>query len=198
MAETAFHSDDSFTQQEFGQWLTERPRSDINHYELLNGRIVMTPPAGWPHGRIEAKLVRLLDEHTSRLQLGIVLGSSTGFDLPSGDTVEPDVSFISWKKLPGRKVPRAAMAELAPDLAIEIISRGNTAKEMDRKLADYFAAGVQLVWYVYPVPRQVKVYSARDQYVVVGEHETLTGGEVLPGFSLSLREFFAEPSPDPT
>jgi hypothetical protein len=52
------------------------------------------------------------------------------------------------------------------------------------------------VWYVYPAPRQVKVYTAPDRHVAVGEAETLTGGEVLPGFSLSLRELFAEPDLD--
>jgi Uma2 family endonuclease len=64
---------------------------------------------------------------------------------------------------------------------------------MEDKLAEYFAAGVRLVWYVYTVPREVRVYTAPDRSAVVAEHETLDGGDVLPGFSLRLAELFAEP-----
>ena len=52
VSQTVFRSDETFTQESFRLWLDERPASDLNHYELLNGRIVMTPPAGWPHGRV--------------------------------------------------------------------------------------------------------------------------------------------------
>ncbi len=99
MVETAFCSDERFTQDEFRRWLDERPSADINHYELIGGRIVMTPPAGWPHGRIGARLVMCIGSYVSTATLGIVLDSSAGFDLPSGDTVEPDVSFVSNERL---------------------------------------------------------------------------------------------------
>ena len=64
-AEAAFRSDEHFTQDEFRRWLDDRPQSDINHYELINGRIVMIPPAGWPHGRVGMALSSRLNEHVS-------------------------------------------------------------------------------------------------------------------------------------
>ena len=110
----------------------------------------------------------------------------------------PDLSFISWGRLPERKLPRTPIADLVPDLAVEVISKSNTSEEMDRKLRDYLEASVRLVWYVYPDQREVHVYSSRAQATVFGEQETVTGGTLLPGFSLSLKELFAEPGQRPT
>jgi Uma2 family endonuclease len=107
----------------------------------------------------------------------------------------PDISFISWDRLPDRRVPREPIPDLAPDLAVEVISRHNTRQEMDRKLQDYFAAGVRLVWHVYHSPRrEVWVYVSPTEHSVVREDETLDGGAVLPGFQLALADLFAEPA----
>ncbi len=95
--------------------------------------------------------------------------------------------------MPGRKIPRDPIADLAPDLAVEVISKYNTPQEMQRKLVDYFAADVRQIWYVYPITREVRVYRTPDHYAALSEAETLEGGPVLPGFRLDLRGFFADP-----
>ena len=82
-----------------------------------------------------------------------------------------------------------------PDLAVEVLSPSNTAQEMERKLHDYFAAGVLLVWYVDPVARTVEVFTAADQSVVLRQDQSLTGAPVLPGFLLPLSKLFAELEP---
>ncbi len=106
----------------------------------------------------------------------------------------PDASFISWERLPGRRIPRDLIADLAPDLAVEVISKHNTPEEMDRKRDDYFGAGVGQVWYVDHSPRrQVRVYTAAERFTVITEEQTLDGGDLLPGFKLGLKAFFAEP-----
>ena len=105
----------------------------------------------------------------------------------------PDVSFVSWDRLPGRTFPREEIWKLAPDLAVEVISRSNTRQEMARKLADYFSAGVRLVWYVYPAASEVEVYESPDKHVTLSIQDTLDGGEVLPGFRLPLSTLFAQP-----
>ena len=79
-----------------------------------------------------------------------------------------------------------------PDLVVEVLSKGNTPKEMARKLEEYFRAGVRLVWYVNPKKRTVRVYTAPDRSVLLREDDTLDGGDVLPGFVLSIRKWFAE------
>jgi Uma2 family endonuclease len=81
---------------------------------------------------------------------------------------------------------------VVPDLAVEVVNEGNTAGEMARKRHEYFATGVQLVWLVDPRTRTVEVYTAPDQLTLLHEEQTLDGSTVLPGFTLSLRELFAE------
>jgi Uma2 family endonuclease len=141
-------------------------------------------------------LSELLSAFVRKHRLGIVLGADALMRLAPGLVRIPDVSYVSWDRLPDRKPPRVAIADLAPDLAVEIISRGNTRQEMDRKLHDYFAAGVRLVWYVYHEPRrEVHVYTGPEQCRILGENESLDGGAVLPGFQLPLADLFAEPTP---
>jgi Uma2 family endonuclease len=79
---------------------------------------------------------------------------------------------------------------LAPDLAIEVLSEGNTEQEMLRKLHDYFTAGVRLVWYIDRRTRSARSYTAEDAVTEVGESESLSGGAVLPGFEMSLGTLF--------
>ena len=102
----------------------------------------------------------------------------------------PDVSFHAWKHFPNRLLPAGAFVEQAPDLAVEILSPTNTAREMDRKRSEYFAGGSRLAWQVYPPTRRVRVYTAIDTFVELGEEDTLDGGPVLPGFTLSIRRWF--------
>ena len=88
-----------------------------------------------------------------------------------------------------------AIPDLAPDLAVEVLSEGNTKQEMERKLKDYFFAGVRLVWYIDVKKRTVEVYTSPDQGVTLTEGQNLDGGDVLPGFRLPLRQLFARLAP---
>ena len=110
--------------------------------------------------------------------------------LASGLVRIPDVCFISWERFPNRELPAEPIPELAPDLAVEVLSESNTEAEMERKLREYFAAGTRVVWYVEPEPRTVRVYTSPSDVRLVGEAETLDGGTVLPGFQLKVREWF--------
>ena len=103
----------------------------------------------------------------------------------------PDVSFVLWEQFPSGPNSKGPVPAIHPDLAVEILSKGNTAAEMDRKLAEYFQSGTRLVWYVDPPSRTVRVYTAVDRVTIVDESGTLDGGEVLPGFALPVRDWFA-------
>ncbi|MFO0807653.1 MAG: Uma2 family endonuclease [Gemmataceae bacterium] len=102
----------------------------------------------------------------------------------------PDVSFISWAKLPDRELPAESIAGLIPDLAVEVLSPGNTRREMERKRRDYFAGGVRLVWQIDPDAKTAEVYTAPDTFAAVPADGTLDGADVLPGFTLSLAKLF--------
>ncbi|MDX2165751.1 MAG: Uma2 family endonuclease [Deltaproteobacteria bacterium] len=121
---TSFRSDEHFTREEFMRWLDRLPPSDINHYELLRGQIVMCPPAMWAHGTVETQIVRRLDEYVSAHALGAVFGSSTGIDLPSGDTVQPDCSYASHDRLRDQpREPVKLFLKVVPNLIVEIFLR---------------------------------------------------------------------------
>ncbi|HKA54734.1 MAG TPA: Uma2 family endonuclease [Candidatus Binatia bacterium] len=149
MPQTAFISTETFTQDEFEAWLAELPPWDRNHYELINGSVVMSPPAGWPHGNTEARIVRVLGNCAAQYQSGEVFGSSTGYRLPSGDTLEPDVSFISTARLQAGPAPqRGKFLEIVPDLVVEILSSTTAARDRTEKKEIYERNGVEEYWLV--------------------------------------------------
>jgi Uma2 family endonuclease len=164
--------------------------------ELVDG-VLVEKTMGVYEAYLAVELSRLLGNYVKEHGLGIVLGPDGMIRLSPGLVRVPDVSYISIGRLPGGKVPREAMFGLAPDLAVEVLSKGNTRREMEQKLVDYFAAGVRQVWYVDPRPEEVRVYDAPDRFTVVGRQGTLEGGSLLPGFRLELKSLFAEPGQSP-
>jgi Uma2 family endonuclease len=129
--------------------------------------------------------------------LGIVFGEAGPLRVRDDQIRMPDVSFVAWQRLPDRKLPRGAILPVPPDLAVEVLSQGNTKAEMDRKLRDYFEAGTKLVWYLDPQARHMRVYSSPDDVTVVDESGIVVGGEVLPGFQMPLAELFARAEQGP-
>lgn len=193
VAETAFHSEEQFDQEEFRLWLDCRPRSDINHYELINGRIVMTPPAGWPHGSIGTQILTILNSHVRANKLGIVLDSSAGYDLPSGDTLEPDVSFISTTRFAaGPKPVDGQFLKIVPTLVVEILSRSTARRDRTEKKAVYASNGVDEYWIADAGCKEIIVFcrGARG----FGAGTTYSKGrltsKVLPQLNLQVKDVF--------
>lgn len=160
--------------------------------ELVDG-VLLEKTVGYGESYLAAELLRLLGNHVKSAKLGIVTGEAGMIRLFPGLVRIPDAAFASRERFGDGGLPKEALPSLVPDLAVEVLSRGNTAQEMARKLDDYFDAGVRLVWYVDPRKRTVQTYTGREEVFVLGEHDTLTGGDVLPGFSVALRDLFADP-----
>lgn len=98
------------------------------------------------------------------------------------------MSFYSWDHFPGKLLlAEENILDRAPDLAVEVLSQSNTVAEMERKRREYFEAGTKLYWEVDPRKSQVKVYTSAKRHKLVDEDGTLSGGSVLPGFSLSMQ-----------
>jgi Uma2 family endonuclease len=165
--------------------------------ELVDGVLVAKPMGSW-ESLLAADMLVELKIYLRRHNLGEALGEAGFLELMPGMVRAPDVSFISWERMPGRESPQVSIAALQPDLAVEVISKGNTKKEMDRKLGEYFANGTRLAWLVYPKKRIVDVYTSPTQKRRLTSRQTLDGGEVLPGFRCSLTMLFGPrrgPSP---
>jgi Uma2 family endonuclease len=129
-------------------------------------------------------------------KLGVVAGAGGPLRILANQVRFPDVSYISWDKFPGKKLPRDPIFAIAPDLAVEVLMPENSTGEIQRKLHDYFTAGTKLIWHINPENRTAKVYTSPEHCDILDESQTLTGGAVLPGFELSLKELFAEANPE--
>src|SRR5262249_28889292 len=162
--------------------------------ELVDG-ILVEKTMGYYESYIAATLIRLLGNFVVDHDLGVVAGADGMMRLAPGLVRIPDVSFVAWEKLPGHRLPRQAIPDLIPDLAVEVLSEGNTPREMARKLDEYFLLGVRLVWLVNPMTETAEVFTARHQSTVLEKTATLDGGLLLPGFTLPLSTLF--PPADP-
>src|ERR1043165_186041 len=160
-------------------------------YELVDGTLV-EKAMGLSESMIAGLILRRMGNFADEHDLGILAGADGTVRLLKGLVRIPDVSFFCWDKLPGRLLPSKPIPDLFPDLAVEVLSKTNTQEEMDRKLKEYFLAGVRLVWMIDPRKRTVAVYTAPDApAVILDETQTLDGGSVLPGFTLPVAELFA-------
>jgi Uma2 family endonuclease len=164
--------------------------------ELIDG-ILVEKTMGWFESFVAMRIVQFLNNHLERQPLGVASGPDGMMQLFPNQVRIPDVAFVSWESLPGGQIPQEPVPDLVPDLAVEVLSAGNTPQEMERKLREYFQAGVQLVWYVDTRTRTVTAHTGIDDSVDLGEGDTLKGEPVLPGFQVSIRQLFESPGQSP-
>jgi Uma2 family endonuclease len=182
-----------YTADEFWE-LCQLPENVDKHWELIEGTIYEMSPAGIDHSRLGAILVRWIGNYLDENNLGIVVGADAGFRITPRSVFSPDVAFISHAKLKDG-VPKN-FAKFAPDIAIEIVSPGNTQSEINQKTKLYLQHGTRLVWIVYPEQKEVHVYRAENDphkasITYLGIEDTLSGEDILPNFTLSLTKLFA-------
>lgn len=160
--------------------------------ELVDGVLVEKPVAVL-ESRLAAVLIKLIGVYLETNRIGMVFAPDAMFRMKTADRVrEPDVAFVRAEEIPGGKLERIPIASFPFDLAVEILSVGNTPREMEMKRAEYFGNGTRLMWVVDPATRRVRVYNSVEQFTEYGEEDQLSGGDVLPGFTLSIREWFRD------
>jgi Uma2 family endonuclease len=158
-------------------------------YEVVNGEFVEIEHMGVYETWIASVLIQKLLSPTAYGR--VVMETLFDFTRTVGNRRRPDLAFVSFDRWPREKqVPRSEAWEVAPDLAIEVVSPTNPADEVVDKVAEYFQAGVVRVWVVYPSQRQVYVYSSPTAVKVVAGEAELTDDALLPGFRLSLNTLF--------
>jgi Uma2 family endonuclease len=169
--------------------LLRLPR-DGRKYELVDGEVRVSP-AGGRHGQVSVNVLVALDAHVRPRRLGVVLDSSTGFRLPGRkpgqkDVRSPDVSFVATGRLPDDKAP-AGFIELAPDLAVEVLSPDDRMRDVLDKVGEFLDAGTRLVWVLDPERRAAAAYRSLTDVRHLAEDDSLDGEAVIPGFSCPLR-----------
>ncbi len=166
---------------------------DVSPCELIEGRIVFMSPAGDEHGGYESNFDEYLKAYVRRTKLGKIRVGEIGiYTRRNPDTIRAaDVAFISNERYAQRK-KRGGFLDVAPELVVEVMSPDDRWSEITQKLREYFAIGVKLVWVADPSTRTVYVYRSLTDVREFSQADTLTGDDVLPGFSVPVADLFEE------
>lgn len=153
------------------------------------GELIVTPPTGSETGNRNLKLsyflARWIEEEGGH---GLAFDSSSGFELPNGANRSPDASWVRqerWDALTPEQ--REGFAPLCPDFVVELRSKTDTLKELRAKMQEYLENGAQLGWLIDPKNKRVEIYRLDRAVEVLENPMTLSGEQVLPGFTLTLK-----------
>jgi Uma2 family endonuclease len=174
------------TSEQFSQLCVANPEQPL---ELTaQGVLVVMSPVGGESGKKESRLNAKVFNWNEDTQLGEVFSSSTIFKLPNGSQRSPDVAWVEgsrWGDLTPEE--RKKFPPLAPDFIIELRSSSDSLSDLQKKMAEYQANGVRLGWLINPQQQQVEIYRLGQKTEVLQSPTTLSGEDVLPGFTLDVR-----------
>jgi Uma2 family endonuclease len=156
--------------------------------ELVNGRLAEMTLNGGEHGVIAGEACVSVGQYVDTYRLGYVTAPGTGYALTLHTVRAPDVGFVRAERLPDG-LP-SGYIPFAPDLAVEVVSPGDSAQDIHDKVQDYLKYGTPLVWVLYPKTQTAMSHTV-DGAITLSEDDVLDGGDVLPGFSVKLSEIFA-------
>ena len=161
--------------------------ADGSQEELVRGEVVTRPLPGGLHGVVCNRVSLRLGQFEDMSASGGVTCSGTGFiTARDPDTVRgPDVAYWSRERLP--EVP-VGYIEIPPDLIVEVLSPGNTSRQIRGKIQEYFARGVRVVWVIAPEDRTLTIYRTPDEGRLLHESATVPGDDVLPGFECRVAD----------
>ncbi len=166
--------------------LAEFLENDVPGYEYAEGELIPMPPATRRHGKISVSIIRYLDPYVYENGLGELYTAETAFQV--GERVmKPDVAFVSTDHL---DVNEDEKFPIPPDLAIEVVSPTDVQYRIVRKAFDYLEAGTRLVWVLDPVAKTVTVYRSKSDIELLTSEATLTGEDVVPGFTCPVEKLF--------
>ncbi|MXZ00683.1 Uma2 family endonuclease [Candidatus Poribacteria bacterium] len=166
--------------------LDEFCQSNLEGYEYFNGALIPIAPTTMEHGEISMNLSLLLGLHVRENQLGRLYMAGTDFKF-GNRLVKPDVAFVSTARLPGN---RRGIFSIAPDLAVEVVAPTDIQYRIIEKAFAYLEAGTRMVWIIEPVGRTVTVYRSQTDIKVLTYEDTLTGEDVVEGFSCQVAQLF--------
>jgi Uma2 family endonuclease len=157
--------------------------------EIVNGELIVSP-AGSEHGSICMRIAGPLSTFVLARDLGEVLDGQTGCRMKSDDLFSPDISFVTPKRWRAHQSTGETFFPGGPDLAVEVLSPGDTLGITEEKIAQYFENGTRLAWIVQPRGRIVTIYHGPTADRLLTISDSLDGEDIVPGFTLPLSQVF--------
>jgi Uma2 family endonuclease len=179
-----------------GDKLLRYLRDDVL-YEVVDNQVRELPPMGVRETHLASMIFRILSNFSWSHGLGQVESEMLFLLIPPPRDLQrrPDLAYVSFARWPrGKAIPTTPAWEVFPNLVLEVVSPSNWANEIIEKIENYFEAGVERVWVVYPTVKKVYVYDSPTSVQILTRAQTLDGGTVLPGFQVPLAEIFEEPA----
>jgi Uma2 family endonuclease len=158
--------------------------------ELVDG-CLLEKAMGAREALLAGMIIYYLHLYLRKFPRGVVLGADGTLRLLPGLVRAPDVCFISWDRIGADEFPDNPIPDLVPELAVEVLSRSNTRKEMVRKLLDYFNQGVLVVWLIDPRKKIAEIYRSPEEKDTIDINGVLECPEILPSFALPMADLFA-------
>lgn len=160
--------------------------NDVEGYEYIKGELVPMPAASFRHGAISVRIIRHLDQYVYKNKLGQLFTAETLFKV--GERVlKPDVAFVASERL---DVDEDKGLPIPPDLAIEVVSPSDVLSHVVGKVQAYLDAGTRCIWVVEPTLETVTVYKSETDIKTLTRDDTLTGDDIVPGFSCQVEKLF--------
>lgn len=166
--------------------LEEFLEQDVEGYEYVKGELVPMSPPSREHGEISVNIIYYLYSHVYQQKLGRLYTAETTFQVGER-TVKPDVAFVSTAQLTGDKTKGFP---IPPELAVEVVSPSDVQSRVAEKAFAYLNAGTRLVWVLEPVTKTVTVYRSETDIEILTRDDTLTGDNVIPGFTCPVAHLF--------
>ena len=156
--------------------------------ELIEGTLV-EKAMSYFESRLAMILVWALETFLEQHPIGYVVGPDAQTYVAPDKIRIPDVSFVSWERTPNHEVSDEPIGSIVPDLAVEVLSPGNTLGEIEAKRRELFDGGMRLMWVLDPIAETVEVFTSVADGRVLAANESIDGGDVIPGFQLSIRNW---------
>jgi Uma2 family endonuclease len=180
---SAYIQEATMTAEEFAK-LDIADYSEHYRFELICGQLFVREPPAPTHGSALINIAVTLGSYVRQHRLGKVYGGDTSVFIDLNTVIGADVAFVRKDRLPLSDERWL----LEPDLAIEVFSPSNHPRYMARKLSQYLSVGTRLIWYIDPRRRQINVYRADGSRTVLLPGDTLSGEDVVEGFTCDVSE----------
>lgn len=168
-----------------------RDNRDLRLELTSKGELIVMPPTGSKTGQLNFSLTSQIGIWLLKNGTGVAFDSSTGFTLPDGAIVSPDVAWIRrerWDSLTQEE--QEGFAPICPDFVIELRSPSDSVARLQNKMNEYIENGALMGWLIDPLKRQVYIYRSDQSVQVLDDPEAVSGAPLLDGFMLNLRELW--------